>query len=71
MRKVYTYSDVKSLDKMSYFEEIRKYPHIVANYDMLNGLRERYKEQLDYVVDIHAIQDQVCGDWSSTATIFE
>ncbi len=71
MRKVYTYSDVNSLDKLSYFEEIRKYPHIVANYDMLNGLRERYKEQLDYVVDIHAIQDQVCGEWSSTATIFE
>lgn len=70
-RKVYMYSNIDNLKELSYFNEISKYPHIVATASMRRGLEEKYKDEIENIFDVYSIQKDFCGDWTATETVFE
>lgn len=62
--KIYTYKDPFHIDKYSYWEDIKEYPHLCVSQTLVQGLTRKYKrDQFTYIYCIDDIIENLYYDW--------
>lgn len=83
MRKIYTYTDLATLNECSFFEELRNLPQITVTSDLRKGLNgDRWNQDKQYkkyqiirfdrpAHDIGEVLRKISPDWASESTKFQ
>ena len=62
--KIYTYKDPFHLDKYSYWNEIKQYPHLCVSQTLVQGLDKKYKRsEFSYLYCIDDLMEILYCDW--------
>ena len=62
--KIYTYKDPFHLDKYSYWNEIKQYPHLCVSQTLVQGLDKKYKRsEFSYLYCIDDLMEILYYDW--------
>lgn len=62
--KIYTYKDPFHIDKYSYWDEIKEYPHLCVSQTLVQGLDKKYKRsEFNYLYCIDDLMEILYYDW--------
>ena len=62
--KIYTYKDPFHIDKYSYWNEIKQYPHLCVSQTLVQGLDKKYKRsEFNYLYCIDDLMEILYYDW--------
>jgi hypothetical protein len=63
---VYTYDNPFALDKMSYWSNIKKYPHLCVSQTLVEGLKNRFgRESFTYISTVDAVLKELYKPWTN------
>ena len=67
--KIYTYKDPFYIDKYSYWEEIKKYPHFCVSNTLEQGLEFKYGKEIKDIFCINDVLDMMYSEWRKNPNV--
>lgn len=68
--KIYTYKDPFHLDKYSYWNEIKQYPHLCVSQTLVQGLEKKYeRSEFNYLDCIDDLMEVLYYDWTKNTEV--
>lgn len=70
--KILTYTDPRDIDKMYYWNNIKKYPHLCISQTLVQGLSQKYgRTEFTYLCTIESFMKEFYKEWKSDKTSLE